>query len=404
MARHSVGRALDEAVRDHRITVVHGLPRVGRSRAITSWCATRSDAQMLGAVTPELGFAPIRIIDHLSLNDAGAFIAQFRAIDADGEDVRFVVVPVELQTVRTLQEQLAGSVNLFIIDPLQPDDVAAEQLAIFSSAGPTTELMATPGPTNAAPTDPDLHWLRGGLPDSLAADTDAASLAWRRQMINNLLVSDYTSWGITSATKLHDILRWVANLNGAEFDEHGCPIAKRGELLSVLHVFDRLGLTRRLPNFPAGTNAALGKKPKLMIRDAGVLHAMLGVETVAQLRTHPAIGESFESYAIEALITAGAGRCTPQFYREQQPGVEGADEIDLLLDFRPLNGRLVAIECKTSPDRAAKAGFHRGFAASGATDGFVVHAGTSSQLGSGIDRLHLAAAVQRVAAIAQIMP
>lgn len=402
MARSVAGRVLDQAVRDHRITLVYGLPRVGRTQLVAQWCAERGDVEVLHQRSLQTGTAPVRVLDHFSLYDVVAFVEMYRALEQAGENVRFVLVPVDLLTSQRVQEALVGNVNLITIDPLQPDEFAAEHLETFVSAGPTGEAIATARLTNSAPPHPDLHWLRGGLPESLSADTDEASVAWRRQLISSLLIRDYSSWGITPATKLSEILRWVANLNGCELDENNCPIAKRVELLSTLHVFDRLGLTRRLPNFPAGTVAGLGKKPKLFIRDTGVLHAMLGIETVAQLRTHPAIGDCFESYAIEGLISAAAGRCTAQFYREKLSGEEGADEIDLVLDFRPFRDRLIAIECKTSPDKAAKAGFHRGCATIGATDGFVVHAGPNTLLGNGTDRLNLAAAIQRVGAIARL--
>ena len=351
--------------------------------------------------TREPGTAPIRVFDHLEHAEVAAFVALFRGVERSDQDVRFILVPVDLLTVRRLQEALVGSVNLLTIEPLQPDDETAEQVTSFDAAGPTGEVVAMPEPTNAVRRDPHRLWLRGGLPESLNADTDQASLAWRRQLIDSLLVRDYSSWAITPATKLNDILRWVANLNGAELDEIGCPIAKRGELLSDLHVFDRLGLTRRLPNFPAGTSAGLGKKPKLFIRDSGILHAMLGIETTAHLRSHNAIGKSWESYAVEALIVAADGQCTPQFYREKLPGEEGADEIDLVLDLRPLNGRLVAIECKTSPSKEATTGFQRGMQTIGATDGFVVHSGPNAQMGRCVDRLDLAAAIQRVTRLAE---
>lgn len=402
MLRRSANAALDKAVRENRISLVYGLPRVGRSKIVSRWSEKRDDVETLHARPLEPGTASVRIFDHLEFTEVAAFVALFRTMEREGRDVRFIVVPVDLLTVRKLQESLAGSVNLMAIDPLQPDEFIAEQVVSFEAAGPTGEAFATPGPSNAAPRDPDLHWLRGGLPESLDADSDQSSLVWRRQLIESLLARDYASWGITPATKLSEILRWVANLNGAELDEVGCPIAKRGELLSVLHVFDRLGLTRRLPNFPEGTRAGLGKKPKLFIRDSGILHAMLGIETTAQLRTHAAIGESWESYALDALILAADGRCTPQFYRETLLGEQGADEIDLVLDLRPFNGRLIAIECKTSPSKEAKAGFHRGMLTIGATDGFVVHSGPTAQLNGRIDRLDLASAIQRVRQLADL--
>src|SRR5262245_20873302 len=75
--------------------------------------------------------------------------------------------------------------------------------------------------------------------------------------------------------------------------------------------------------FPAGSSSSMGRKPKLFIRDSGVLHALLGIESSAQLRSHRDIGGSFESYVGESLISAGTERCGAQFYRKK--GREGED-------------------------------------------------------------------------------
>ncbi len=311
---------------------------------------------------------------------------------------RFVIVPIDLTAVDQLRAALSGSVLTLDIAPMQLYDVLAEVPVLTTASGPARGLVAEAVPTNTLAYDFERHWLRGGFPESLGADTDQASLIWRRGLIASLLARDYSRWDVPRTSRLPEILRWAANQNGGELDDTACPVAKRADLRSAIYVLDQLGITRRLPNYPAGSSSGLSKKPKLFIRDSGILHAVLGIETVEQFGNHSCIGNSWEGYAIEALIGAGAGRCSAQFYRVI--GSDGYDEIDLVLDFPAPRGRLVAIECKVSPEQSARAGFFRGCDAIGATDQFVVHSGAQAVQGNSVDRLDLPTALRRVDAIA----
>jgi predicted AAA+ superfamily ATPase len=294
---------------------------------------------------------------------------------------------------------LPGVVRPVEIVPIQIEEAANEALVPSTATGPTEAMPTASMPTNQPTLDPDRHWLRGGFPESLAADSDRSSLEWRRAMLEALLSRDYTKWDVERAFPLGNVLRWLANQNGGELDESSCLFANRRELRSGIHVLVKLGLVRRLPNFPAGSSSSMSRKPKLFVRDSGVLHSLLGIETSPQLRSHRDIGGSFESYAGESLIIAGTDRCGAQFYREK--GREGEDEIDLILNFPSQNDRRVAIEFKVGTDRSAKKGFHSACAALGVHDRFVVHSGDTAYLGDPVDRLDLKTAIARVSEIAR---
>ena len=114
-------------------------------------------------------------------------------------------------------------------------------------------------------------------------------------MIRNLLAHDYSTLNISPGLRLPDLLRWIANKQGDELDEGSCTFATKDELKAALAVFDDLGLTRRLSNHPEGGMVGLGKKRKVYVRDSGLLNALLGVETVEQLRTPSKAGPWWEA-------------------------------------------------------------------------------------------------------------
>lgn len=383
--------ALDAAVRSHRVVILYGLPSVGRSRLLTQWCEAQEDRQRLERLSESNeDAASIRILDHFESAQIDVFVEHFRDLDRRGVDVRFVLAPIDLATTRALQRRLTSGVELVQLDPLQAEDYVAERLEILQPLVASDEAVPQAAATNAPAFDPDTHWLRGGLPGSLDAESHEVSLRQRLAMIRNLLAHDYSSLNISHGLRLFDLLRWIANKHGDELDEAGCTFATKDEVKLALSVFDGLGLTRRLSNYPEGGIVGLGKKHKVYVRDSGILNALLGFETVAQLRTSPKAGACWEGYAVQSLIIAANEKGTAQFYRHKD------QEIDLVLDFRRRDGPVVAIEFKLNPKAQAREGFHDAKRVIKASDGFVVHSGSRSAFDAEPPRLHLSDAVQRV--------
>ncbi|MCR9057381.1 MAG: DUF4143 domain-containing protein [Rhodobacteraceae bacterium] len=399
--RASALKQLDAAVEQSGVTVVRGLPRVGRSSFLAEWQSRHTNAKRCETIDDVKVETGVFVLDHVDLSSVDGIIAIARAAEEAKSRTRLVVAPSDLATAEYLRTTLPGVVDALEITPLSVQNLAAEARAQFAATGPVDAVPTASMPINQEVIDRHRHWLRGGFPESLEAESDERSLTWRRTMLAGVLARDYTEWKVERAFPLADVLRWLANQNGSELDENGCPFAKRQELRSAVYVLELLGLVRRLPNFPAGSSASMAKKQKVFIRDTGVLHALLGIENLTQLRSHSGIGESFESYATEALILAADGRCGAQFYREK--GSAGEDEIDLVLDFPSQEGRLVAIEFKVGESQKAKKGFHNGCIALAVKDQdrFVVHSGNRSILDQPVHHLDLKSAVERITKISQ---
>lgn len=394
MSRSAVERQLDIAVRDGRVTLVHGLPRVGRSKLVKDWASARTDVLFRSQGQPNASAAPILVIDHVGSDTVPNIVEEIRAADSDKAITRFVLLPTDLKSAQALQSALVGFIVPVEVSPLQPDEYLAEQLPLSEPMGPQAGAGVSAEATNSAAPDLDRHWLCGGLPDSLSFDEPEGSLAWRLAMIDGLLARDYNDFRVTAASRLPELLRWIANQNGGEFNEDNCQLLKKPELRSAIYVLERIGLIRRLWNYPVGSNQSMSGMPKIYIRDSGLLHALLGIETIAQLRTHGQAGDSWEGYAAEAIITASGCDAAFQFYRAKGPS--GEDEIDLVLDFSIRGGPVVAVEFKLSPNEGPRPGYFRAHPIVGATDGFVVHSGVTSRLEAGVPRLTLLAALHRV--------
>ncbi len=104
------------------------------------------------------------------------------------------------------------------------------------------------------------------------------------------------------------------------------------------------------------------------MRDSGLVHALLGIETLTQLSGHPVVGMSWEGFVIETLLAAAPWRTQAYFYRT----AVGA-EVDLVLERA--DGTRWAIEIKRGLSAKPKRGFYQAVEDIQPARAFLVHAG-----------------------------
>ena len=198
-------------------------------------------------------------------------------------------------------------------------------------------------------------WLRGGFPDSFLAQSDRASLTWREDFIRTYLERDIPSFGLRiPAETLRRFWTMLAHEQGGLLNaaKLAAGLGVSGQSVArYLDLLVDLMLVRRLPPWHANTGKRLVKSPKVYIRDAGLTHALLGLETSEALLGHPVVGGSWEGFCIENLIAAAPRGTEASFYRSSA----GA-EIDLILKLP--GGALWAIEVKRTTSPKVTRGFH----------------------------------------------
>jgi len=79
------------------------------------------------------------------------------------------------------------------------------------------------------------------------------------------------------------------------------------------------------------------KSPKVFLRDTGILHALLQVESLSDLQAHPKLGASWEGFALEQVVGLLETRDT-YFW-----ATHGGAELDLLVT---LGGKRYGFEFK----------------------------------------------------------
>jgi predicted AAA+ superfamily ATPase len=131
-----------------------------------------------------------------------------------------------------------------------------------------------------------------------------------------------------------------------------------------------------------------GRRPKTYVRDTGLVHALLQLDSLDALAGHPIVGSSWEAFVLEALLRAAPSRVRASFYRT----VAGA-EIDLLLEVHA--GELWAIEIKRGNAPKLERGFHSAREDLQPTKLLVVYSGSERYpLGPGIEAIGVRDAAQ----------
>ena len=197
-------------------------------------------------------------------------------------------------------------------------------------------------------------WLRGGFPDSLLAPDDTQSLDWRRDFIRSYLERDVPMFAPRlPAETIGRLWTMMAYQQGGLLNQSRIASALGVANPTIDRYIDLLvdlQLLRRLRPWGGNIGKRLVKSPKVYMRDSGLLHGLLELETLNDLLGHPVCGLSFEGHCLENLIQAAGSRRVPYFYRTQV----GA-EIDLLLEK---GGRPeMAIEIKRSMAPSPEKGF-----------------------------------------------
>jgi len=89
-----------------------------------------------------------------------------------------------------------------------------------------------------------------------------------------------------------------------------------------LDVLEGAFLVRVLPPYFVNVAKRVRKAPKLYIRDTGILHALLGLETNEQMQSSGRMGFSWESFCLEHLIQEAELPPEDCFYYSVQGGAE----------------------------------------------------------------------------------
>ncbi len=297
-------------------------------------------AEMVLADFPQAIYLDLeRPADLNKLTDPEAFFAQFknRLICLDEIQRTPDIFPI----LRGIVDRSKKNAQFLILGSASRDLI---KQSLESLAGRVSYMEITPFIRLEVPAiDIGTHWLRGGYPRSLLAANNESSIQWREDYIRTFLERDIPQLGFSiPAGSLGRFWRMLAHSHGQVLNSSklaGSMDVSSHTIRKYVDLLEQTFIVRILPPYTLNIKKRLIKSPKVYIRDSGLLHALLGIETMEELFSHPMYGSSYEGFVIENLLTQ-LPRWQSYYYRTSN----GA-EIDLILTK---GNRTIAIEIKTS--------------------------------------------------------
>ena len=237
-------------------------------------------------------------------------------VDRPDANTRYLVLgSASPQIVKGVSETLAGRIEFV--------DLAGFDLSEIP-AGETEKL-----------------WLRGGLPRSFLAASEADSLAWREGFIRTFLERDIPQLGISiPAAAMRRFWTMLAHLHGQTWNasELGRSMGLTDKTVrSYLDILTGTYMVRQLQPWHENIGKRQVKAPKIFLRDSGLLHSLLNINDRSALLGHPRLGASWEGFALEQVLN---------LVRPEQAwfwATHAGSELDLLIFA---GGKQYGVECK----------------------------------------------------------
>ncbi len=244
----------------------------------------------------------------------------------------FLLGSASQDLIRRSAETLAGRIHYIELTPFTYDELAATSPTRYEDL---TEL-----------------WFRGGFPEAVLARSDTLSMTWREDFIRTFLERDIPQFGFTiPAVTMRRFWTMLAHYHGQLMNN-----SKLGQALGVTHptikryfeILTQTYMVRALPPYAANIKKRLVKSHKIYLRDSGILHALLEIDSFEDLLGHPVAGASWEGFCLEQIL-AVRPEYRASFYR-----TSSGEEIDLVLER---GRRRLAFEFKASMSPKVSRGF-----------------------------------------------
>ena len=211
------------------------------------------------------------------------------------------------------------------------------------------------------------HWLKGGFPISYLSADPYLSSSWRENFIRTFLEKDIPALGFSVSTEIVKRL-WMmlAHSTGQVINKNNLSNSlgiSQPTVTSYIDLLENTFMVRTLQPCHINLKKRMVKSPKVFVRDSGIIHSLLNITNHNDLLGHPVYGLSWESYAMEQIISS-LSQWTPSFYR-----TSNGSEIDLILEKGQYR---LAVKFKINPSQKPGAGFYNGLRDLSINEAFIV--------------------------------
>lgn len=237
-------------------------------------------------------------------------------------------------------------------------------------------------------------WLTGGFPEGYLAKNSDVAMDWIEGLIRTYLERDIPQFGFqVPAARLRRLWTMLGHLQGETLNINKLATNLEVSRTVVYHYLDILTdllLVRRLEPWHANVKKRLVKSPRYYIRDSGIHHRLLNIDSFDALLSNPILGKSWEGFVIENIHSVLPRRAQTYFYRT----AAGA-EIDLVVQMP--NQKIWAIEVKYGVAPQLSKHYNRICEEIGATKKYIVYGGNDEfEISKNITMISLHKLMQKV--------
>lgn len=178
----------------------------------------------------------------------------------------------------------------------------------------------------------DRLWLRGGLPESFFAESDEESAVRREAMVQAFLRRDLPGLGIdVPAERLRRFWVEAARRHGEAWNSSAVAAevgVSHPTARAYLNLLTDSGMLRQMRPFVGEGTKRVVKAPKVYVRDSGLLHGLLGIESLEALEGSSMRELSWKGFALEQLVGVLGLKSDEMVFW----ATHGGAEIDLVIE------------------------------------------------------------------------
>jgi predicted AAA+ superfamily ATPase len=179
-----------------------------------------------------------------------------------------------------------------------------------------------------------VYWLRGGYPEPCIKNQARFTRFWMQNYVQTYLGRDILQlFPALNRQKYQLFLQMLSNLSGTIINyskiarELGVSQPTAREYFHIAH---GTFIWRHIPPYEKNPTKRVVKHPKGYMRDSGLLHFLLHLNSLDDLLTHPQMGHSWESMVVENLLRGLNAQGVAYEYYHYRTG--GGAEVDLVLE------------------------------------------------------------------------
>jgi len=191
-----------------------------------------------------------------------------------------------------------------------------------------------------------VHWLRGGYPTAFFQNDYSMRNQWLRSFVSAYIERDLRMLGLgSSPNDVQRLFYMLASVHGSLLNYSTLANSLGISVPTVRNIisyFEKSFIIRIIQPWFANIGKRLIKTPKVYFRDSGIINFMLGLNSFENLLRHQMLGQLWEGYVIENIISTLGDQYQYYFYRT----ADGA-ECDLVI-FEGSNCKAV-VDAKFSP-------------------------------------------------------